>query len=152
TDLAKLPVKQDVPVTGTVSATIRGSGDIQHYEQGQATAEVSKLDLTYNNQPIRTEGPLVASYQNRMLTIEHATILARDSRISVDGKLPLDASAGPGAITVASTLNLQTLLDYLPIEQRVVAHGTATINGTVAGTLKSVDPNLNITLTDGFLS
>ena len=152
TDLAKLPMKLDLPVTGTVSATIRGSGDIQHYEQGQATAEVAKLDLTYNNQPIRTEGPLVASYQNQMLTIEHATILARDSRISVDGKLPLDASAGQGMINVASTLNLQTLLDYVPTEERVVAHGTATINGTVTGTLKSIDPNLNITLKDGFLS
>jgi outer membrane protein assembly complex protein YaeT len=152
TDLAKLPVKLDMPVTGTVSATIRGSGDIQHYQQGQASAEISKLDITYNNQPIRTEGPLVASYQNQMLTIERATILARESRISVDGKLPLEASAGQGAINVSSTLNLQSLLNYIQLEQRVVAQGTATINGTITGTLKSIDPNLNITLNDGFLS
>src|SRR6185436_216333 len=121
-DLAKLPVKLDLPVTGTVNATVRGSGDIQHYQQGQARAEIAKLDLTYNDQPIRTEGPLVASYQNQMLTLEHATILARDSRITLDGKLPLDASAGQGAITISSTLNLQTLLEYVPTEQRLVAH------------------------------
>ena len=60
--------------------------------------------------------------------------------------------AGQGAIHVASTWNLQTLLDYVPTEERVVAHGTATIDGTVTGTLKSIDPNLNITLKDGFLS
>src|SRR5205823_1103405 len=63
----------------------------------------------------------------------------------VDGKLP-------GAINVAGTLNLKSLLNYVPTEERLVAEGAATINGTVTGTLKSIDPKLSITLSGGFLS
>jgi hypothetical protein len=43
-------MKLDLPVTGTVSATIRGSGDIQRYEQGQVSAEVAKLDSAFGCQ------------------------------------------------------------------------------------------------------
>ena len=152
TDLTSLPVKLDQPIQGTVTATVRGSGDLKNYEQGQATAEVSKLDITYKGEPIQTEGPLVASYENKMLTIQRATILARDSRISVDGKMPLDESAGAGAINIAGALNLETLRAYLPVQEPVVALGTVNINGTVTGTLKSIDPNLTIALDKGFVS
>ncbi len=152
TDLQSLPLKLELPVTGTVTATLRGSGEIKNYEQGRATAEVAKLNLAYNGQPIRTEGPLAASYQDKMLTIDHATLLARDSRISVDGKLPLNPAAGPGAINIDGTLNLDTLRAYLPLEQSLVTQGTANIKGTLSGTLKEIDPNLSISLDKGYIS
>src|SRR5262249_7127407 len=38
------------------------------------------------------------------------------------------------------------------IQQRLVASGAAAVNGTVTGALKSIDPNLTIALSDGFLS
>ena len=152
TDLTSLPVKLEQPIQGRVTATVRGSGDLKNYEQGQATAEVAKLDITYKGEPIKTEGPLVASYQDKMLTIERATILARDSKISVDGRLPLDESAGAGAININGTLNLETLRAYLPVQESIVAQGTVNINGTVTGTLKNIDPNLTIALDKGFVS
>src|SRR5262249_41870711 len=62
------------------------------------------------------------------------------------------ASAGQGSINVAGKLNLETLRDYIPVEQRLVAQGSATIDGTVTGTLKSIDPNLSLTLENGFVS
>ena len=153
TDLATLPVKLQPPVVGTVTATLRGSGDLKNYEQGQASAEVAKLDITYNGQPVSTEGPLVASYQNRMLTIGRAAIVAGDSRVSVEGKLPLDDAAGTGAIHIASTLNLASLRPYLPaMAPDASVIGAASINGTVTGTLKKIDPNLTITLDQGSVS
>ena len=153
TDLATLPLKLQLPVVGTVTATLRGSGDLKNYEQGQASAEVAKLDIKYNGQPATTEGPLVASYQNRMLTIGRAVIVAGDSRVSVEGKLPLDDAAGTGAIHIASTLNLASLRPYLPaITPDASVIGAASINGTVTGTLKKIDPNLTITLDQGSVS
>ena len=153
TDLATLPIRLQPPVAGTVTATLRGSGDLQDYEQGQASAEVSKLEITYNGQPAATEGPLIASYQDRMLTIERAVIVAGDSRVSVEGKLPLDDAAGTGAIHIASTLNLAGLRPYLPaMAPDASVTGTASVNGTVTGTLKKIDPNVIITLDQGSVS
>ncbi len=150
TDLATLPLKMQLPVAGTVTATLRGSADLKNYEQGQASAEVAKLDITYNGQPATIDGPLVAGYQNRMLTIGRAVIVANHSRVSVEGKLPLDDAAGTGAIHIASALNLAGLCAYLPaITPDVSVMGAASINGTVTGTLKKIDPNLTITLDHG---
>jgi outer membrane protein assembly complex protein YaeT len=153
TDLATLPLKLQLPVAGTVTATVRCSADLKNYEQGLASAEVAKLDITYNGQPVTTDGPLVASYQNRMLTIGRAVIVAGQSRVSVEGKLPLDDAAGTGAIHIASTLNLAGLRTYLPaMAPDAGVIGDASISGTVTGTLKKIDPNLTITLDQGSVS
>ncbi len=152
-DLATLPMKLQLPVAGTVTATLRGAGDLKNYEQGQASVEVAKLQITYKGQPAVTEGPLIASYQDRMLTIGRAFIVAGDSRVSVDGKLPLDDAAGTGAIHIASTLNLASLRPYLSaMPPETTLAGAASINGTVTGTLKKIDPNVTITLDQGSVS
>ena len=152
TSLASLPLQQELPVAGTLTATVRGSGDLKNYERGQASAEISKLDITYNGQPLRANGPLVARYDNQVLTIDRATVVAGDSRIAIDGKLPLDAAAAPGVIHISSTLDLKSLSAYLPKQEKLVALGKATVTGAIAGTLKSIDPNLAIALENGFLS
>ena len=152
TDIASLPVQIDQPVTGTVSATVRGSGNIKDYEHGQASLEVAKLDLKWNNQPIRTEGPLVARYENQRLTIDRATVVALDSKLSLDGTLPLDPAAGKGAINVDGSINLASVVSYVPADQPITARGIASIKGSITGTLKSIDPNLALVLENGFVS
>lgn len=151
TDLAALPV-ENMPVKGTVTAVVRAKGDIENWESGQASAEIAALDLNYNGQPLRSEGPLVASYQAQKLTIDQATLLARDSRLQLQGTLPLDPAAGEGEIRLSTQLDLPSLLQYLPAEQQqgITARGTATIDGTIRGTLKRIDPDIAITLSDGY--
>ena len=151
TDLASLPVEINQPIKGTVSAVVRAKGNLTEYQKGEATAEVSELNLDINGQPLRTEGPLVAHYDNQRLTIDRATIVARDSRISLSGTLPLEPGAGQGEIKLSSKLDLGTLVQYLP-DQELTARGTATIDGTIQGTLQRIDPNLNIAINDAFVS
>jgi autotransporter translocation and assembly factor TamB len=150
TSLASLPVKLNQPLEGTITAVVRGSGDLKNYEAGQATVEIADLDLTWQGQPITTDGPLVASYADRTLTIQQANIVARDSRVRFDGRLPLDESAGPGAINIQGALDLETLLAYVPMEQTVNAEGTVNITGTITGTAKRIDPALTIGLDGGY--
>jgi outer membrane protein assembly complex protein YaeT len=153
-DLAKLPVKIDQPVAGRVTAKVRGSGPLKSFvEQGEATAEIAALDLQYKEQPIRSDGPIVASYAKQMLTIDRATLLLRESQVSLSGKLPLDDRAGSGAIKLAARLDLPSLMQYVPTEQppeqRIIAQGTATIDGTITGTLKRIDPDIVLSLANG---
>ena len=41
-------------------------------------------------------------------------------------------------------------MQYVPTAQPVVAKGLATIDGTIRGNLKRIDPNIAVTLTDGY--
>jgi outer membrane protein assembly complex protein YaeT len=143
TDLTTLPIKIDQPVTGTITATIQGAGPLESFaDQGTAKAEIGALDLQYKEQPIKSDGPLVASYANQMLTIDRATLVLRESQINLAGKLPLDDRAGTGAITLAAKLDLPSLMQYVPAEQSMTAQGTAAIDGTIRGTLKRIDPDI----------
>jgi outer membrane protein assembly complex protein YaeT len=152
TDLASLPVDLGEPLTGTVTAVVRGTGDLDNPAAGQATAEVSSANVEWRGQPIQTEGPLRARYENRMLAVDQATILARDSRVSLSGTLPLDTTAGDGAINLSAKLDLASLADYIPADQPVTAQGIATIEGSIRGNLKRIDPNLTVAVDNGYIS
>jgi len=99
---------------GTVSAVIDASGDLQNYQRGTAKAEVSKLDLKWNGESIRTEGLLVASYASGTATIDKATILAADSAVEVSGSLPIEAGASEGTVQLKTQLNLQGIARLVP--------------------------------------
>ena len=150
-DLTNLPVKIDQPVTGRVTATVRGSGPLSDFmDKGQATAEIAALDLRYKDQPVQSDGPIVARYEGQKLTIDRATLVARESRVSLSGTLPLDQRGGEGTIQLSAKLDLPSLMQYVPTAQPVVAKGLATIDGTIRGNLKRIDPNIAVTLTDGY--
>ena len=92
-------MKIDQPVTGRVTATVRGSGPLSDFmDKGQATAEIAALDLRYKEQPVQSDGPIVARYEGQRLTIDRATLVARESRVSLSGTLPLDQRGGEGTI------------------------------------------------------
>ncbi|HYO84301.1 MAG TPA: translocation/assembly module TamB domain-containing protein [Bryobacteraceae bacterium] len=151
TDLASLPVQMKQPVQGNVTAVVRFTGELSNPQQGEASAEIAALDLTYNEQPLRSEGPLVARYANQRLTIDRATLVARDSRISLTGTLPLEATAGEGEINLNAALDLPSLVQYVPNNEGIQAQGTATIAGTIRGTMKRVDPNITIAVNNGYV-
>ncbi len=149
-DLAQLPVKLDQPLEGTISAVVDAAGDLTNYEQGTARAEVSQLDVRWNGEPVRMEGPLVARYAGNTLTIEKATILAAESRVDLSGALPLEATANEGAIRLSAQLNLPGLARLAP-SMKVDVEGTASVVGGVRGTLRRLDPELAVSVDNGRL-
>jgi len=152
TDLKSLPVALDQDLKGTVTAVIRGSGDLNDLDRMTGEAEVASLNLEWRGHPIRTEGPLRARYENQTLAVEKATVTALDSQLTFDGKLPLSEDAGPGAINLAAKLDLATLAQYVPSSQPITAKGAATVEGSVRGTLRSIDPDVTVQLQDGYFS
>src|SRR5205807_1333814 len=108
-----------------ISAVIDALGDLQNYTKGTAKVEVSALDLRYNGEPVRSDGPLLVSYGNGKLTIEKAAILAADSRLEASGWLPLEESAGEGVIQLKVGASLAGLERFLPADQKLGLQGTA---------------------------
>ncbi len=146
TDLASLPFASPQPLKGNVSMSVRGSGNAQTPESGEATAQVETANLEWRGQPIRTEGPMLAHYAQSRLTVDRAMITARESRFSLSGSLPLREDAGQGAINVSSSLDLATLPLYLPVESEINATGKFEIEGSIEGTLRKIDPKLSLRL------
>jgi hypothetical protein len=106
------------------------------------------LDLQWNQQAVRNEGPIRARYERQVLDIEQASITALDSRLTVKGRLPLREAAF-GRDRSLARLDLATLARYVPSPEPITAKGTATIDGNIRGTLRSIDPSLEITLKEG---
>lgn len=153
TDLADLPLDEKLPVEGTVSGTATLVGDLAKYEAATVAAELNALDLRYKDEPIRSDGPLRASYANQVLTIDRAILTAGDSRLAVTGTLPLDAQSGrAGTITLDANVDLPSVARYLPKEQQITLQGRADIKGEIRGNLKSIDPNLTLSLQNGYVT
>lgn len=152
TSLAQLPVKLDQPIEGTVSAVIDASGEIQNYQRGSAKAEVSRLDLKWNGEAVRAEGPVSASYAAGIVTIDKATILAANSRVEISGSLPVEVSGGDGAVQLKAGLDLAGVARLVPSLASLDLEGAASIEGSIRGTVRRLDPNLAISVERGCFS
>jgi outer membrane protein assembly complex protein YaeT len=147
-DLAALPVQLDPPLEGTVSATLDASGNLKDYQRADLKADVSSLDLTWNGLPIRAEGPVRARYTAGTLTVDPSVFVAAGSRVEVAGALPLDTSAPEGAVRLNARLQLSDIARFAPSGTNVAAQGAASIEGTLRGTLRRIDPALAISVED----
>ncbi|MBL8290660.1 MAG: translocation/assembly module TamB domain-containing protein [Bryobacterales bacterium] len=149
TQVQNLPLPADLKLSGTLTAAVKGTGTVEDYSRGQASIEVEAANLDWRGQPVRNSGPIRATYSGEVLTIDQATVIARDSQMSLQGKLPLTAAAGTGEVRLEAKLDLATLASYLPPQQSLTAVGTATIEGPIRGTLRRIDPELKIALREG---
>ncbi|MEO7652704.1 MAG: translocation/assembly module TamB domain-containing protein [Bryobacteraceae bacterium] len=144
-----LPVQMAEPVTGTVTASLKGTADLQKLEAARVQASIPALNLTFRGQPIQNDGPIEASLADGVLSVQRAAILAAGSKLSLQGDIPLDVHNKPSALTVNGQFDLAKLSVFAPPEQGVKAEGQATLEGSIRGTLKQLDPDLHITLKGG---
>jgi outer membrane protein assembly complex protein YaeT len=140
----------DVSLDGSISAVINASGELQNYTKATASAEISRLDLKWNGEQIRTDGPMTARYANSKLTLDHVAVTANGARIEASGSMPLEQ--GDGAIRLKAQLNLPDVVRLVPSKPDITLQGTASIDGTIRGTLHRLDPSLAITLDDVAIS
>jgi outer membrane protein assembly complex protein YaeT len=137
---------------GTISAVIDASVNLQDYRRGTARAEVSKLEIKLNGEPVRTDGPLVARYADGAVTVERAVIVAADSRVEAGGSLPVEPAAQEGELHLTGQLNLAGLAHFAPPGRKLQLEGTASLEGVIRGTLRRMDPTLSIVLENGSAS
>ena len=150
-DVALLPLELDPPLTGQVRARLNGSGSLSSPANGEATTTIEEMALTWNGQPIVTDGPAVIRYANRELAIDRFVVRAQDSTVAVSGTLPVDPRSGEGAVDLDAQLNLSTLGSYAPEQYGVKAEGRATLTGTVRGSMRAIDPDLVMSVDQGFV-
>jgi outer membrane protein assembly complex protein YaeT len=147
TNLATLPVDLKQPLTGEVTAKVHVAGDLQNAKQLQGEARVEELDLEWRDQPIRSKGPLTARYSDGVLALDDAAITAANSTVQLDGSIPLEAGAPPGALRVNGTFDLPSLVKLIP-NSKVTATGTAKLDAQLRGSLKQITPDLTLAVDD----
>ena len=144
-DLAQLPVSLDLPLAGSVSAVVQASGDLGNYEQAAASAEVSQLEVQWNGELVRADGPVIAHYSAGVVTLEKAALIAAGSRIEAAGSWPLRAAAGEGTLHLSAQLDLPGMARLVPGAHADV-QGTASVAGEIRGDLRRLEPTLTVAI------
>ena len=150
-DLASLPFDLQTPLTGQLRGTIDATGDLADPARGEATASIDAFSGAWNDQPFSVTSPSRLRYAGERLDIERLQLSAGDSSAVIHGQLPLTDRAGAGELAVEAHANLATLAQYLPKGTDLTGDGAVTLTGTLRGTLKSIDPDLVITVDDGLV-
>ena len=122
------------------------AGNVKHPADGSASATIDRLVMTWNNQPIRIDGPATIKYVNQEVRIDGLTAHALDSSVTLNGMLPLDARNLEGAVDLDAKLNLATLASYAPPSAELTAEGGLILTGTIRGSLRRIDPTLSLTV------
>lgn len=150
-DLANLPVTLQTPLEGRLKAELTAAGPLSAPRRGQADATVDAFSGSWRQKPFKISGPAHFQYAGERLTIDRLLLEAEDSTIAVSGNLPLVDRNAPGALTIDANANLATLVQYAPVGTDLAADGRLTVKGTLVGTLKAIDPNLQIALVNALV-
>ena len=148
-DLAALPLELSSPLDGSLRMTLNASGDLVQPSRGSATVDVESLAGSWGGQPFSITSPARVRYADEQLVVDRLELAARDAALRLTGSLPLTERAVPGRITVDARAQLAALVQYLPADTNITGDGVMTLSGSIAGTLRAIDPNLLIVVEDG---
>ena len=148
-NLAALPLELSSPLDGSLRMTLNASGDLVQPSRGSATVDVESLAGSWGGQPFSITSPARVRYADEQLAVDRLELAARDAALRLSGSLPLTERAVPGRITVDARAQLAALVQYLPAATNITGDGVMTLSGSIAGTLRAIDPNLLIVVEDG---
>jgi outer membrane protein assembly complex protein YaeT len=144
TSFASFPVKLPAALEGEIALTLDARGDLQNWRRGVVEARVESLQARWRNLPIELRRPAEVRYRAGELGLQ-AALQIKDSSLDVNGSLPLEPGT-PGDVQLQSRWNLATLVSLLPQAQRPQAAGELEINGHIRGSLRRLDPALDVSL------
>jgi outer membrane protein assembly complex protein YaeT len=150
--LSALPLDLHTPLDGQLRMSVTALGDLSEPERARANALIDAFAGSWNGNPFSIDTPARMSYSDERLSIERLRLVARDSTLLVSGDLPLTERAGAGALNVDGHANVATLASYAPAGSNITGAGELTLTGVVRGTMKAIDPDLVVTVTNGSLA
>ena len=150
--LSTLPLHLQTPLEGQLQASADAAGNLDAPAQMDVAAVVGAFSGAWNNQPFSLDGPARLRYANERLAISQLRVVAQDSTLSVQGEMPLTERGAPGTITVAGRGNLATLARYAPAGTNLTGSGDVLLTGTIRGTVRAVDPDLEVSVANGMLT
>lgn len=142
------PNKQ--PLTGTVSATAKGTGNLKEPAESSITASIDTLDLHAGNLEAHTGGPVQAEYRDNSITfITPATVVSGNSRLQIAGQIPLRNRASSSALRLNGQIDLAQTLGFVPAPEGFAAGGIVNVDLSLQGTPKQVNTIGTIALDNG---
>ena len=148
-DLARLPIDLQTPLTGRLTASATSSLELARPGLARVNATIDAFEGSWNQQPFALDGPAVLGLADQRITIDHLTLTARDSTVSVSGTLPTSTKGGEGNLAIDARANLATLARYAPADAPVTANGSLQLTGTIRGNLDFVDPDVRLAIDNG---
>jgi len=145
-----LRVAEGEPLGGTLSASVKGSGELSNWKAGEMAAQVSQLELSTTDHQIRNQGTVGLTYQDGVLNVEQAVLASEDSRIQMGGFLPVDATHPPGILEVSGNAEIDTLLAFVPLQEKAFASGLLDFNVSLQGSFDRLTPSVDLSLKEGF--
>lgn len=150
TDLAALPLPEDLPLTGKLRALLKGAGPLETPEKLNARLTLEPEALVYQGQAITTEGPLDVEVAGLRLHIRQGEIRTAGTAVSLSGEFPLEESGAPGELRLAANADLKELPKFVPEwPEKQQIEGRIALNGAVRGTLQKWEPEAQISLAGG---
>jgi outer membrane protein assembly complex protein YaeT len=133
----------------TFDVTLRGNGSVTKPEASSATASIQNLRLATAGQEIVSDGPVDLSFADGRIRVNHMAMKAGESKLQLNGEIPVTDKNAPGSVAVAATLRLDSLAQFLPALGAAQVTGVAELNATVRGTAANLEPEGSIAIRDG---
>ncbi|MEZ5356317.1 MAG: translocation/assembly module TamB domain-containing protein [Bryobacteraceae bacterium] len=152
TDLALLGLKlpREQTLSGNVTGTVEAFGPLDAPRTMSGRAHVEQLLAVAFGAELRNDGALEVSYDRERVTAEAVALQSVNSRMTLQGSLPLAGAGDEQGMAVTAKLDLAEWAPLIPESKSFQATGTLDIAGRVTGSLERLDPALEAKLTDGF--
>jgi outer membrane protein assembly complex protein YaeT len=150
-DLSLLGLKamNDQPLTGTLGASLKGSGNLKNILQSQLSAQIQTLQIKAGDQELHLQSPIHAKYRDNSIEVPAAVLVSGKSILEISGRVPLRQPAPSGALSLKGQMDLAQSTGFVLAPKGFAADGTMNVNLSLAGTHKNVTGSGTITLNDG---
>jgi outer membrane protein assembly complex protein YaeT len=146
-DLAALLPDQDLK--GTITANLSGEAPLKSVQDARVSLRVDPVQLEWKGQAGGSDGPIAVDYAGQALAIQRSVLRLGETRVEVEGSVPLDETATSGELRFRGQTKLAELARWLPPETQIAAQGEVALEGVVRGSLKQIDPAATVSITGG---
>lgn len=150
TDLSQLDLTlEDEPLRGHIAAVINGSGNLKEWRKATGSVDIADLKLNLRGQEVENLGSLKIAYEAEEIQVQSATLVSGQSRVGMNGSIPLEPSSAPGSLDVKGSFDLASIFSLLPEQENLSATGVLNLDAMLQGSLKEIDPVIRLTMQEG---
>ncbi len=136
---------------GSVSAVLKADGEMEKWQQANATLQASAAALEIQGQALKLESPLEATVRAGQLSLKPVTVSGPGARLTLEGSVP-------GGLQVDGAVDVEAAQKAFraAAEPEEKASGQLKLTGTIGSKFDagrySLDPRIELDLKDGFYS
>jgi outer membrane protein assembly complex protein YaeT len=146
-DLSRLGLKgaNGQLLTGTLGASLKGSGNLQNFAQSQFSAQVQTLQTKAGDRELHLREPIQLVYRNNSLEIPSATLVSKNSMLEIAGRLPLRQPAPAGAVSLKGQIDIAQASAFVSMPEGLAVAGTVNLDLNLSGTRTNLNGSGTIT-------